>query len=61
MADTAYLCVSGYKEIVLLRRLPSQHKQHAIDMFDWCNPKPGHNNNIAWPNNTIIRDWQKMK
>ena len=28
--DTEYLCLVGYMEVVMLRRLTKRHKQHAL-------------------------------
>jgi hypothetical protein len=31
--DSAHLCISGYNEVVILRRLPEQHKRNAISLL----------------------------
>ena len=53
VTDTAYQCLSGYTEMVLLRRLTTQQKQQAINVLI--------SNNVPWPNNNTIKQWQKMK
>ena len=65
VTDTAYQCLSGYTEMVLLRRLTTQQKQQAIDVLNSCNPELTNNiiinNNVPWPDNNTIKQWQKMK
>jgi hypothetical protein len=32
--DSGHLCMEGYNEVVLLRRLPERHKYHAVDILN---------------------------
>ena len=61
VTDTAYQCLSGYIEMVLLRRLTTQQKLQAIDVLNSCNPELTNNNNVPWPDNSTTKQWQKMK
>ena len=31
--DSGHLCISGYNEVVMLRRLPERHKEHALSLL----------------------------
>lgn len=38
--DSGHLCVSGYNEIVMLRRLTERHKKHALGLLTSDNKNP---------------------
>ena len=68
--DSGHLVIAGYNEVIMLRRLPERHKQHAMrDMgnYDAIYKLPhgdscdGHQGERpAWPSKSDVQRWQDM-
>jgi hypothetical protein len=72
--DSGHLCLSGYNEIVILDRIPEEHKRNALDIFQ--NPKKNKGSRRfdgmyglphcdgdkpEWPTNDMIEKCNLMK
>jgi hypothetical protein len=40
--DSGHLCISGYNEVVMLRRLTERHKKHALWILSGRKPEGSH-------------------
>ena len=64
--DSGHFCISGYNEVVMLRRLPEEHKVYAGQclQYDAVHNLP-HNVSMSsaniWPNKGVIEKWKSMK
>ena len=73
--DSGHLCLSGYNEVVMLRRLPEDHKRNALNfLHDHKRSKDFKNSDAflyglphsdgekpPWPNHDTINEWKRMK
>jgi len=71
--DSGHLCISGYNEVVMLRRLTERHKKHALwilsgkkmegSHFDGLYSMPhgdGLGRKPPWPSNDMIEECEQM-
>jgi len=70
--DSGHLCISGYNEVIMLRRLTERHKKHALwilsgkqrggSHFDGLYSMP-HGDNLGkkppWPNTDMIKECEE--
>ena len=69
--DSGHLCLAGYNEVVMLRRLTERHKSHALllltgssDFLDTLYQFPHLDGSVEsqkeWPNNEAIKACERM-
>eukprot|EP00571_Detonula_confervacea_P000867 CAMPEP_0172328380 /NCGR_PEP_ID=MMETSP1058-20130122/60322_1 /TAXON_ID=83371 /ORGANISM="Detonula confervacea, Strain CCMP 353" /LENGTH=2122 /DNA_ID=CAMNT_0013045493 /DNA_START=119 /DNA_END=6484 /DNA_ORIENTATION=+ len=68
--DSGHLCLSGYNEVVMLRRLTERHKCHAIQILTGTSDshgalyglphRDGLETQLGWPSKEAIRQCEKM-
>ena len=71
--DSGHLVISGYNEVIMLRRLPERHKKHALWILTGKRPNKTwwdglyaepHGDNLgekpAWPTVEMISDCESM-
>jgi hypothetical protein len=64
--DSGHLCLEGYNEVVMLRRMNDAHMDRALAILN-CNPsqKLGHAHNEGkkplWPDHQAIKNCKKSK
>jgi hypothetical protein len=71
--DSGHLVISGYNEVVMLRRLPERHKKHALWILTGKRPNKtwwdglyaephgdGLGEKPGWPTVDMINDCEKM-
>lgn len=71
--DSGHLCLSGFNEVVMLRRLPEEHKRKALEIFTSNNGIPTNNYDALyglphsdgvkppWPDQNMIAECERMK
>jgi hypothetical protein len=69
--DSGHLCLSGYNEVVILRRLPERHKYNAVDILNrtvggnfaplYNLPHDDENEKPGWMTKATIGKWEEMK
>ncbi len=67
--DSGHLCLSGYNEVVMLRRLDERHKKNALDIlkskdcdYDALYGLPhADGRKPAWPTHDMIEKCRSMK
>jgi len=74
--DSGHVCLSGYNEVVMLRRLPERHKRHALRFLtgSYKNPREhtfealynlphgdGLGDKPRWPDNEALQKCNEMK
>ena len=68
--DSGHLCLSGYNEVVMLRRLTERHKCNAIQILTGTSDShnalyglphsDGLETSLGWPTNEAIGKCKKM-
>lgn len=66
--DSGHLCLTGYNEVVMLRRLPEEHKRNAAnilksaDLRDALYDEPhSDGEKPSWPDHDMIEECRNMK
>lgn len=64
--DSGHSCISGYNEVVMLRRMPEEHKHYAAEQlgYDGVHRLPhdiGTTYKNVWPKKSVIEKWKIMK
>ena len=73
--DSGHLCLAGYNEVVMLRRLTERHKSHALLLLTGSSNflnilydcphaddsvNPQKESQPGWPNNEAIEECERM-
>ncbi len=64
--DSGHSCITGYNEVVMLRRMPEEHKHFAAEQlgYDGVHRLPhdvGTKYENIWPKKSVIKKWEEMK
>lgn len=68
--DSGHMCLSGYNEVIMLRRLTERHKKNAIKIlcgkgsYDALYGRPHgdeQRERPKWPERSTIAAWEKMQ
>ncbi|GAX10199.1 hypothetical protein FisN_3Lh394 [Fistulifera solaris] len=63
--DSGHSCITGYNEVVMLRRMPEEHKHFAAEQlgYDGVHRLPhdvGTTYENIWPKKSVINKWEEM-
>lgn len=61
--DSAHTNLHGYNEVVILRRLPEEHRAYANGVCSTLLRTLPHDrdDNVDWPSNSMIQHFKEMK
>lgn len=69
--DSGHLCIDGYNEVLIMRRLPERHKINAVEIMNrtvggkfsplYNLPHDDKNEKPPWMTMQTIYEWEEMK
>jgi hypothetical protein len=58
--DSEHSCLSGYSEVIMLRRLPECHKRKAHNILFRLPTDDGRKDKLLWPESATIESWKQL-